>query len=147
LRNLATTPIALLLLGLLAGCGGDPQEKFLSDNAKREGVQTTLSGLQYEVLEEGSGPKPTVMDTVTVHYKGTLVDGKVFDSSYERGPATFPLMRVVPGWREGIPLMSVGSKYRLTIPPELGYGSRDMGAIPPNSVLIFEVELLGIQGR
>jgi FKBP-type peptidyl-prolyl cis-trans isomerase FkpA len=140
--------ILLPLFALLIGCGGQTNESFLADNAKREGVQTTESGLQYEVLRDGSGPKPHVTDTVTVNYKGTLIDGTVFDSSYDRGqPATFPLMQVVPGWRQGIPLMPVGSKYKLYIPPELGYGSQDKGTIPPNSVLIFEVELLGIEGQ
>jgi len=88
------------------------------------------------------------MDTVTVHYRGTLTDGSVFDSSYDRGePATFPLMQVVPGWRQGIPLMPVGSQYKLYIPPDLGYGPAAKPGIPANSVLIFEVELLGIEGR
>lgn len=137
-----------MALALFAACGsGSPQERFLTQNSQREGVQTTASGLQYEILEEGTGPKPTVEDVVTVHYEGKLVDDTVFDSSYGRGPATFPLAAVVPGWKEGIPLMSVGSKHRLVIPPALGYGSRNMGPIPPDSVLIFEVELLGIQGR
>ena len=118
------------------GCGGS------------EGVITTESGLQYEVLVEGDGAKPSRNDQVTVHYKGTLTDGTVFDSSYDRGqPATFPLNRVVKGWQEGIPLMPVGSKYKFTIPPDLGYGSRSMGKIPANATLIFEVELLEIVGR
>ena len=99
-----------------------------------DGVITTESGLQYEVIVEGDGDKPTRDDQVTVHYKGTLTDGTVFDSSYDRGqPATFPLNRVVKGWQEGIPLMSVGSKYKFTVPPELGYGSRSMGKIPANA--------------
>ncbi len=129
-------------------CGsGDSSEAFLADNAKREGVEVTESGLQYEMLRDGSGPKPSIMDTVTVHYHGTLIDGTVFDSSVDRGqPATFPLTQVVPGWKQGIPLMPIGSKYKLYIPPHLGYGSRAQGQIPPNSVLIFEVELLGIEG-
>jgi FKBP-type peptidyl-prolyl cis-trans isomerase FkpA len=141
--------ILIPVFALLLGCGGvQSNESFLSDNAKREGVQTTPSGLQYEVLRDGSGPKPRITDTVTVHYKGTLIDGTVFDSSYDRNqPATFPLMQVVPGWRQGIPPMPVGSKYKLYIPPDLGYGSQDKGTIPPNSVLIFEVELLGIEGH
>ncbi|MCB1599995.1 MAG: FKBP-type peptidyl-prolyl cis-trans isomerase [Xanthomonadales bacterium] len=107
---------------------------------------TTASGLKYEVLTEGSGPKPAATDTVTVHYKGTLTDGKVFDSSYDRGqPLSFPLNRVIKGWTEGLQLMSVGSKYRLTIPSELGYGAAGAGGvIPPNATLIFEVELLKI---
>ena len=124
----------------LASCG--------SLNQGSEGVITTESGLQYQIVEDGDGPKPTINDQVTVHYKGTLTDGTVFDSSYERGePATFPLNRVVKGWQEGIPLMPVGSKFKFTIPPELGYGSRAMGPIPANATLIFEVELLEIVAR
>ena len=108
---------------------------------------TTASGLQYEVLTEGTGPKPKATDTVTVHYKGTLTNGKVFDSSYDRGePISFPLDRVIKGWTEGLQLMSVGSKYRLTIPSQLGYGAAGAGGvIPPNATLVFEVELLGIR--
>lgn len=107
---------------------------------------TTASGLQYEILTEGAGPKPTARDTVTVHYKGALTSGKVFDSSYDRGaPISFPLNGVIKGWTEGLQLMSVGAKYRLTIPANLGYGAAGAGgAIPPNATLIFEVELLKI---
>lgn len=110
-------------------------------------METTESGLQYEVLEAGDGPKPTLSDMVSVHYKGELEDGTVFDSSYDRGePMTLPLARVIPGWKEGMQLMSVGSKYRFVIPSDLGYGERGAGGvIPPNATLIFEVELLGIQ--
>ena len=136
---------------LLASCGQDQvqdevaAENFLAENGKREEVTTTESGLQYEVLEEGDGAQPTREDQVTVHYKGELLDGTVFDSSYDRGePATFPLNRVIPGWTEGLQLMQVGAKYRFYIPPELGYGARDTGTIPPNSTLIFQVELLSI---
>ena len=136
---------------LLVSCGQDPvqdpatPEDFLAENGKRDEVTTTESGLQYEVLEEGDGAQPTRQDQVTVHYKGELLDGTVFDSSYDRGePATFPLNRVIPGWTEGLQLMKVGAKYKFYIPSELGYGSRDQGKIPPNSTLIFQVELLSI---
>lgn len=121
---------------------------FLTQNGQRAGVTTTASGLQYEVLESGSGgPKPSENSTVTVHYHGTLVDGTVFDSSVERGqPASFPLNGVIPGWTEGVQLMSVGDKFRFTIPSDLAYGpSGAGGAIPPNATLIFDVELLEIQ--
>lgn len=122
---------------------------YLSAHKDKPGVHTTASGLQYEVLTAGTGPKPTAADTVTVHYEGTLLDGTVFDSSVARGqPATFPLANVIPGWTEGVALMPTGAKYRFTIPPELGYGARGAGGvIPPNAVLVFEVELLAIQGR
>ena len=110
------------------------------------GVHTTRSGLQYQILRQGSGDSPTATDTVTVHYRGTLTNGQVFDSSYKRGnPATFPLNRVIKGWTEGLQLMRTGAKYRFTIPPHLGYGRRGAGSIPPNSVLIFDVELLEVK--
>lgn len=118
---------------------------YLEDNAKKEGVKVTESGLQYEVLQAGEGAKPKATDTVKVHYTGTLVDGTKFDSSVDRGePAQFPLNRVIPGWTEGVQLMNVGSKFKFTIPSELAYGERDMGVIKPNSVLVFEVELLDV---
>ena len=121
-------------------------EKYLADNAKKEGVMVTESGLQYEVMSEGEGAKPVATDVVKVHYKGTLLDGTEFDSSYSRNePTTFPLNRVIPGWTEGLQLMPVGSKYKFTIPSDLAYGDRDLGKIPANSTLIFEVELLEIQ--
>lgn len=120
-------------------------EAFLAENGAREGVVTLESGLQYEVLEAAEGEQPGRTDTVTTHYKGTLVDGTVFDSSYDRGePASFPLDGVIPGWTEALQLMSVGSKYRLYIPPSLAYGEQDRGPIPGNSTLIFDVELLDI---
>ena len=122
-------------------------EKFLAENAKREGVKTTASGLQYEVLEATLGQKPKATDTVRVHYEGTLIDGTVFDSSYKRGESiTFPLNGVIKGWTEGLQLMSIGSKYKFFIPYQLAYGERGAGAsIPPYAALIFTVELLGIE--
>ena len=122
-------------------------ERFLADNAKRSGVCTTPSGLQYEVLESSLGRKPKASDTVRVHYEGTLIDGTVFDSSYKRGePISFGLQQVIKGWTEGLQLMSVGSKYKLFIPYQLGYGATGSGGvIPPYAALIFTVELLGIE--
>jgi len=121
-------------------------DKFLAENGKKAGVKTTKSGLQYEVLTEGKGKHPTDKDSVTVHYKGTLLNGETFDSSYDRGqPVTFPLGNVIPGWTEGVQLMTVGSKYKFYIPAALAYGERGAGVkIGPNSTLTFEVELLGI---
>ena len=123
-------------------------QKFLADNKTKEGVKTTARGLQYKVLKEGSGATPKTTDTVTVNYRGTLIDGTEFDSSYKRGePITFPVTGVIPGWTEALQLMKVGSKYQLVIPANLGYGERGAGqTIGPNSTLIFEVELVGIQG-
>ena len=122
-------------------------EKFLAENKKKEGVKTTASGLQYKVIKEGTGPKPKLTDAVVANYRGTLINGTEFDSSYKRGqPATFPLTGVIKGWTEALQLMKVGSKYQLFIPPNLAYGDRAMGpALGPNSTLIFEVELVGIQ--
>ncbi len=121
-------------------------EEFLAANKEKTGVVELPSGLQYEVLVEGLGTKPSATQTVTCHYHGTLIDGTVFDSSVQRGqPASFPLNRVISGWTEGLQLMGVGSKWRFFIPPHLGYGDRQVSAqIGPNSTLIFEVELLGI---
>jgi len=122
-------------------------EKFLADNKKKDGVKTTASGLQYKVIKEGNGPQPKSSDTVTVNYRGTLTDGTEFDSSYKRGqPATFPLAGVIKGWTEGLQLMKTGSKYQFFIPPALAYGEHSPSpTIPPNSTLIFEVELISIQ--
>ncbi len=119
-------------------------EAFLAKNTKKENIKTTASGLQYEVLTKGEGKSPAATDTVTVHYKGTTLEGKEFDSSYSRNsPATFPLNRVIAGWTEGLQLMNVGAKYRFFIPSNLAYGERGAGAdIGPNAALIFEVELL-----
>ena len=122
--------------------------KFLEENAKKEGVVTTASGLQYTVITKGDGEQPKETDNVTVHYHGTQLDGTVFDSSVERGqPASFPVNGVIPGWVEALQLMNVGSKYKLFIPSNLAYGERGAGgAIGPNATLIFEVELISIGG-
>jgi FKBP-type peptidyl-prolyl cis-trans isomerase len=122
-------------------------EAFLAENAKKEGVTVTASGLQYEVITLGDGKKPVATDKVKVHYKGTLLNGEEFDSSYSRGqPISFPLNGVIKGWTEGVALMPVGSKYKFYIPSELAYGERGAGAkIGPNSALMFEVELLAIE--
>jgi FKBP-type peptidyl-prolyl cis-trans isomerase FklB len=121
-------------------------EAFLAENKKKEGVVTTESGLQYKIITKGNGPLPKATDKVKVHYKGTLLDGKVFDSSYDRNePAEFPLNQVIKGWTEGLQLMQVGSKYQFFIPYDLGYGEMGRGEmIPPATVLTFEVELLDI---
>ena len=162
--------ILTLALGLLAGCGvkedktdttakpdmkpdmkADSQpvngETFLAENAKKEGVKTTASGLQYKVIQSGTGESPKLTDRVKVHYHGTLIDGTVFDSSVQRGqPITFPVGGVIPGWVEALQLMKVGDKWQLFIPAKLAYGDQSPGpAIPPNSVMIFVVELLGIE--
>ena len=122
------------------------EKKFFEANGKIQGVITTKSGLQYQVLKEGSGDKPGRRDTVKVHYEGKLTDGKVFDSSIARGePIEFPVDQVIPGWTEALQLMKTGAKYRLFIPSRLGYGAHGAGsAIPPHATLIFEVELLGV---
>lgn len=119
---------------------------FLEDNAKRDGVKTTASGLQYEIITEGTGAKPTAADSVTVHYHGTLIDGTVFDSSVQRGePATFGVTQVIPGWVEALQMMNTGAKWRLYIPSDLAYGPAGAGGIiGPNATLIFDVELLKI---
>ena len=121
-------------------------EKFLAENAKREGVTTTASGLQYKVLTDAIGQKPVATDSVRCHYEGRLIDGTVFDSSYQRGePTSFPLQGVIKGWTEGLQLMNLGSKFRFFMPYELAYGAQGAGgAIPPYAALVFDVELLGI---
>ena len=121
--------------------------KFLEDNSKKEGVTTLASGLQYEVITEGNGTKPSATDKVKCHYHGTLIDGRVFDSSVERGqPAVFGVNQVIKGWVEALQLMSVGSKWKLYIPSDLAYGAHGAGElIGPNTALVFEVELLGIE--
>jgi len=120
-------------------------QKYLEENAKKEGVQVTESGIQYQVISEGTGEKPAATDTVKVHYVGTLINGDEFDSSVKRGqPSTFPLNRVIAGWTEGVQLMPVGSKFKFTIPAHLAYGERATPTIPGNSVLNFEIELLEI---
>ena len=131
----------------IAGEAKAAGEAFLAENAKREGVKVTKSGLQYEVLEATIGQKPKATDKVRVHYEGTLIDGTVFDSSYKRGESiTFGLNQVIKGWTEGLQLMSIGSKYKLYLPYQLAYGERGAGAnIPPYAALIFTVELLGIE--
>ncbi len=151
----ASATLAVALTSTLTACaqGSKPEDPAkdaatasAADTKETGKVQTTASGLKYEVVREGDGAKPSATDSVTVHYKGTLTDGTVFDSSYDRGqPATFPLNRVIKGWTEGLQLMPVGSKYILTIPPDLGYGAAGAGGrIPPNATLVFEVELLKI---
>jgi FKBP-type peptidyl-prolyl cis-trans isomerase FkpA len=124
----------------------DEGQKFLAANKTKPGVQTTASGLQYQVLRQGNGPKPVATDMVTAHYVGTFLDGKKFDSSYDRGtPADFALNAVIPGWTEGLQLMSKGSKYKFWIPANLAYGEQGQGnTMPPNATLIFEVELVDI---
>lgn len=149
-----------LALGLFAGCSSKTDqpiptagaqsadgEAFLAANAKKAGVITTASGLEYKVLQSGSGESPKLQDKVKVHYHGTLIDGAVFDSSVQRGePIVFPVGAVIPGWVEALQLMKVGDKWQLVIPAKLAYGEQSPSpAIPPNSVLIFDVELLGIE--
>ncbi|HGM5581874.1 TPA: FKBP-type peptidyl-prolyl cis-trans isomerase [Pseudomonas putida] len=120
-------------------------KEFLVENAKRDGITTLASGLQFEVLTAGSGAKPSREDNVRTHYHGTLIDGTVFDSSYERGqPAEFPVGGVIAGWTEALQLMNAGSKWRLYVPSELAYGAQGVGSIPPHSVLVFDVELLDV---
>lgn len=124
----------------------DSGNAFLAKNKLKKGVKTTASGLQYEILRDTTGPKPTAADSVTCHYRGTLLNGTVFDNSYDRGqPITFSLGGVIKGWTEGLQLMSIGSKYKFYVPYTLGYGPSDYGPIPGGSMLTFEVELLEIR--
>lgn len=126
----------------------DAGENFLAANKKKQGVTTTASGLQYEIMTQGTGPKPGLKDTVICNYKGTFLNGKVFDDSYSRGmPAEFALTRVIGGWTEVLQLMPVGSKYKVYVPYQLGYGISDYNGIPGGSLLIFEIELLSIKGK
>jgi FKBP-type peptidyl-prolyl cis-trans isomerase FkpA/FKBP-type peptidyl-prolyl cis-trans isomerase FklB len=144
--------VILTVVGVLVWTGTQGQVaavrtadmKYLSDNKGKPGVITTASGLQYSVIREGNGPRPAAKDTVLVHYEGKLIDGTVFDSSYQRGqPAAFPLDQVIPGWTEGVQLMPVGSKYHFVVPPQLAYGAQGAGGvIPPGAVLEFDIELL-----
>lgn len=123
-------------------------EEFLAENAERDEVTVTESGLQYEVLEEGDGASPDATDTVTVHYTGTLIDGTTFDSSRERGePVSFPLQNVIAGWTEGLQLMKEGGRFKLYLPPEMAYGPGGQGSIGPNEALIFDVELISVDGE
>jgi len=176
MKKVLTMAVAVALMMGMASCGGNSDKtseggndttaqqaqeeapimdnwtlghKFLTENAKNDSVKQTESGLQYLVIKEGNGAKPGPTDVVTVHYTGTLIDGTVFDSSVERGePATFPLDQVIPGWTEGLQLMSEGSKYRLFIPSELAYGEKGAGdQILPNSTLIFDVELIKVEKK
>ena len=144
-------PALLAWLAVVASLAGTPASAQPASAAATPAgsVVTSQSGLQLQMLKEGSGPSPTASDVVKVHYRGTLTDGKEFDSSYARGaPAEFPLNRVIKCWTEGVQRLKVGGKARLTCPPAIAYGERGAGGvIPPNATLVFEVELLGIQGR
>ena len=156
---LPTWSFAAILAVCMAGCAPDgaatdspeaePQEPggaSLAENAERSGMVTTDSGLQYEILASGDGATPGPTDTVTTHYHGTFVDGRVFDSSVERGvPSSCRVDRVIKGWTEALQMMKVGDKWKIVCPPDLAYGERGPSGIPPNSTLIFEIELLGVQ--
>src|ERR1700753_3564808 len=151
LRTLLCTALGaaftLAPLTTMADSATEKGEAFLKENASKEGVKTTASGLQYKIVKEGAGKSPKATDTVLVHYRGTLLNGTEFDSSYKRNePISFPLNRVIPGWTEGVQLMQEGAKYRFFIPSDLAYGPRGAGAdIGPNETLIFEVELLKVR--
>ena len=151
----AAVIIAIVVLGVWAGTRAQVDAvrvadmNFLAENGRKPGVITTASGLQYQVVREGNGPKPGRADSVLVHYEGRLIDRTVFDSSYQRGqPAAFPLDQVIPGWTEGVQLMPTGSKYHFVVPPSLAYGARGAGGvIPPGAVLEFDIELLGVKPK
>lgn len=148
LRATSKAALALLLI-LVTGCGEqDPQTQYLNDFADEEGTVRTESGLLYQELESGDGPSPAAADLVAVHYRGTLVDGTEFDSSYARGePAIFPVNRLIPGWVEALQLMQTGDRWKIVVPAELGYGAEAVGKIPPNATLVFEMELLAIKDQ
>ncbi len=143
----ATAALALSPSILMAQSALEQGQAFMQENAKKDGVKSTPSGLQYKVITEGTGKSPKATDTVLVHYRGTLIDGTEFDSSYKHNePIEFPLNGVIPGWTEGVQLMKEGSKYQFVIPSKLAYGQRGAPpVIPPDSTLIFEVELLKVR--
>lgn len=143
----AALGLSALMLAAQPAKAYDTMDAYLTENAKKDGVTVTASGLQYEVLQEGTGAMPSASDTVEVHYEGTLIDGKKFDSSYDRGKTIeFPLNGVIPGWTEGVQLMKEGAKYRFTIPGDLAYGPRGIpGVIPGGATLLFDVELISIK--
>jgi FKBP-type peptidyl-prolyl cis-trans isomerase len=149
MKTLAALAAAAIVTAVPASAqvGKEKGEAFLAENAKKEGVKVLPSGLQYKVVKEGTGKQPGKTDTARVHYKGTLIDGKEFDSSYKRGePAEFPVGRVIKGWTEALQLMKVGAKWQLFIPAALAYGERGAGdLIGPNETLVFEVELLDVK--
>lgn len=151
--KLALFPLVIMLL---VGCSDaetgsvneplDEGKNWLAENAGKEGVVVTESGLQYQVLQSGSGVSPALNDNVVTHYVGSFIDGRVFDSSVERGrPAEFPVTGVIKGWTEALQMMKEGDKWKLFVPPELGYGEKRTGAIPGNTVLVFEVELIEVK--
>lgn len=153
MRKLALFPLVITLLVACsdAGTGSvnepvDAGKNWLAENARKEGVVVTESGLQYQIIQSGGGESPTLTDKVVTHYVGSFIDGKVFDSSVERGrPAEFPVEGVIKGWTEALQLMKEGDKWRLFVPPELGYGEKGTGSIPGNTVLVFEVELIEVK--
>ncbi len=147
MTSLIVAILTISTLPLMSQSALEKGQTFLKENATKEGVKTTPSGLQYLVLTEGNGKQPKAADTVTVHYRGTLLDGTEFDSSFKRGqPASFPLNAVIPGWTEGVQLMKEGATYRFFIPSKLAYGSRGAGGIiGPDETLIFDVQLIKVK--